>query len=86
MLKELLRRVAAGGPLSLPELARAVGLNEELLKPMIEELARLGYLRPVALGCQRDCARCPLSAGRPAGWCSQLWALTAEGERAVRSG
>lgn len=87
MLEELLRRVASGGAYSLAELAQELGMSEELLKPMIQDLARLGYLRPVAVGCQGTCAKCPLlERSDNDNRCKQIWELTAKGERTAWTG
>jgi predicted ArsR family transcriptional regulator len=71
MLEELLRRIAEGGTHSLSELAHKLGVSEELLRQMIEDLTRRGYLRLVAGTCAVG------SAG-------QVWSLTDKGERAAR--
>jgi predicted ArsR family transcriptional regulator len=81
MLEKLLRLLSEGGAHSLAELARALGVSEELLRPMIADLVRLGYLHPVAAGCQGNCAECPLLRRSPGG-CEHLWALTAKGKEA----
>lgn len=98
MLEELLRRLAEGGTHSLSELARELGVSERLLRQMIEDLARRGYLRLVADGCETHCAGCPLAEtcadfgeasvssaeplSRAVGGPTRVWTLTEKGKRA----
>ncbi len=76
MLEELLQRIASGGTHNLSELARELGVGEELLRQMIEHLARMGYLRPVAGDCQTQCPGCPLAGTCAVGGPTRVWALT----------
>jgi DNA-binding IclR family transcriptional regulator len=81
MLEELLRQLGRGGIQSYRDLAGALSISEPLLEAMLENLARLGYLRPVD-GCSGVCHGC---AG---GGCSvhghgRLWSLTERGLRAA---
>jgi len=84
MLEELLRRIAQGGTHSLSELAHKLGVSEELLRQMIEDLTRRGYLRPVAGCCEDHCAGCALASTCAAGGTGQVWSLTDKGARAAR--
>jgi predicted ArsR family transcriptional regulator len=79
MLEELLGRIAEGGTHSLSELAQELGVGEELLRQMIEDLVRRGYLRPVAGDCQSQCTGCPLAKTCAIGSPSRVWALTERG-------
>ncbi|MGA9351239.1 MAG: FeoC-like transcriptional regulator [Anaerolineae bacterium] len=79
MLEELLRRIAEGGTYNLSELARELGVSEELLRQMIEDLVQRGYLRPVAGDCQGRCAACPLAETCAIGGPTRVWALTEKG-------
>jgi len=83
MLEELLRRLAAGGVHSYEELVTGLSISPEMLEVMLEDLARLGYLRAVETSCDNGCHGCP------AGGCSisgrgRLWSLTAKGARAAQ--
>ena len=60
MLQRLLELVAEGGLHSHTDLARELGVSEGLVGQMIEDLARMGYLRPVAGNCQSQCTGCSL--------------------------
>jgi len=81
MLYELLQRIASGGTHNLSELARGLGVGQELLGQMIEHLARLGYLRPVAGSCQGRCAGCPLADTCAVGEPTRVWVLTEKGRQ-----
>jgi Mn-dependent DtxR family transcriptional regulator len=81
MLEELLRQLGRGGVQSYQDLESALSISEPLLEAMLENLARLGYLRPLE-GCGGTCHGC--SHGR----CSvqghgRLWSLTERGLRAA---
>lgn len=78
MLEELLRILRAGGTHRVADLARALDTTPALVEMMLEELARRGYVRPVA-ACPEECASCPLAdqciPAQPGG---KVWVL-AEG-------
>lgn len=81
MLEEVLRRIAKGGTYSLSGLARELGVGEELLRQMIEDLVRMGYLRPVAGDCEGHCAGCSLAEICAVGSPTRVWALTERGAK-----
>lgn len=85
LLQQLLGLVAGGGLSTVEEMARCLSVSRSLLEAMLEELARLGYLRRVASECTGHCAGCPM------GGCSvdsrgRAWALTEAGARAASQG
>lgn len=88
-LAALLRLVAEGGVHSYEELAEALSVPLPLLEAMLENLARLGYLRPAEATCGQDGHGCASgSHGCPLGGCSiagrgRLWILTEKGARAA---
>ena len=75
-MQRLLELVAEGGVRTRAELARELGVSEGLVRQMIEDLARMGYLRPVAGQCQGQCAGCPLAKTCAIGGPTRVWALT----------
>ena len=82
MLDQVLRIVAQGGIHTRRELARKLEVSEELLEQMIEELARLGCLKPVAGDCDHRCAGCPFATQCAIGGTGRIWTLTEKGLRA----
>ena len=76
MLQRLLDLVAEGGLRSYADLARELGVSEGLVGQMIEDLARRGYLRPVAGDCQGRCTGCSLAGTCAVGGPTRVWALT----------
>jgi hypothetical protein len=48
---------------------------------MLQDLARMGYLRPVADGCEGQCAGCPLAGTCAIGGPARVWTLTEKGQR-----
>ena len=56
MIEQLLRFVAEGGVHSYEDLAKRLSLSIPLLEMMLDELSRLGYLRPVDSDCWTKCA------------------------------
>jgi DNA-binding IclR family transcriptional regulator len=80
MLEELLRQLGRGGLQSYHDLAVALSIPEPLLEAMLENLARLGYLRPVE-GCNLGCHGC--SGGCSAHGQGRIWSLTERGLRAA---
>jgi hypothetical protein len=84
MLNRLLELLQAGGTHRVADLARQLETTPELVEVMLEDLARMGYLKPVGGECGEGCAGCSLAglcaAGSPsispgAGG-GQVWALT----------
>ena len=74
-MQRLLELVAEGGVHSYADLARELGVSEGLLGQMIEHLARMGYLRPVAGDCQSQCPGCPLAETCAIGGPTRVWML-----------
>lgn len=67
MLTRLLERVRQGS-VDVRRLAEELGTSEALVRQMLAELERLGYLkRPSRCGLT-PCSRCPLQGG-----CVRLW-------------
>jgi len=82
MLEKLLELVGEGGIHSYDELAARLGVSRPLVEAMIQDLVRLGYLRPAidASECSPAC-----HAGCGLGGCSAtlLWTVTEKGARAA---
>ena len=81
-LQDLLHLVAEGGVHSYDELAEKLALSLPLLEAMLEDLGRLGYLRPAETACGDNCHDCPMGGCSVAGR-GRLWALTEKGARAA---
>jgi len=79
MLERLLSLVGQGGVHSYTDLARQLDVSEELLEQMLQDLARMGYLRLVAGSCQGRCAGCPLAETCAVGGPTRVWTLTERG-------
>jgi len=72
----LLSLVGQGGVHSYADLARQLDVSEELLEQMLQDLARMGYLRPVADGCEARCDGCPMAETCTIGGPTRVWTLT----------
>ncbi len=76
MLNRLLELLRMGGTHRVTELARELETTPQLVEAMLEDLARMGYLKRVGGECGGGCAACPL-----AGLCAtgadngRVWAL-----------
>lgn len=80
-MQRLLELVAQGGVHSYADLARELGVSHGLLGQMIEDLARRGYLRPVAASCESQCTGCSLAETCAVGGPTRVWTLTEKGQR-----
>ena len=82
MLEKLLDLVGEGGLHSYDELAGRLGVSRGLVEAMIQDLVRLGYLRPAIEACASSPA---CRAGCGLGSCSTgpLWTLTDKGVKAT---
>ena len=83
MLERLLSLVGQGGVHRYADLACQLGVSEELLEQMLQDLTRMGYLRPVADGCEPRCSGCLLAKSCAIGGSTRVWALTEKGRRLV---
>jgi hypothetical protein len=83
MLTQLLTYVAgARGVLTVPEMARELGVGRGLVEAMIAEAVGLGYLAAVEGSCSHlPCADCMLEASCGATDSSGYWLLTDKGKR-----
>ena len=79
MLERLLSLVGQRGVHSYADLARQLDVSEELLEQMLQDLARMGYLRPVAGHCEGQCAGCHLTKICAVGCPTRVWMLTEKG-------
>lgn len=84
MLEQLIRTLGQGGTYSYADLANTLGVGEELLQQMIEDLARVGYLRALGDSCQGRCEACPVSGVCAIGSRGQAWSLTEKGSQAAQ--
>jgi hypothetical protein len=84
MLEKLLQLVGEGGIHSYDELAARLAVSRPLVEAMIQDLVRLGYLRPVISACESSPA-CRAGCGRGCGsvGAGPLWTLTERGARAA---
>ena len=85
MLRELIGVIAEGQAHSQVELARRLGVSEGLVEQMLEDLARMGYLKPVEGDCASQCTGCPLARTCAVGTPARIWALTEKGQKAAES-
>lgn len=80
MLENLLQLVAEGGVHSYEDLTKRLAISQPFLEAMLEDLARLGYLRSVGDGCEEQCGACHHGGCSIAGP-GRLWTLTDKGAR-----
>jgi DNA-binding MarR family transcriptional regulator len=89
VLNEVLRLLAEGGVHSTAELARQLGVSEELVTAMAESLTRHGYLMRVGMDCVAACDGCALAGAcavpRSPMPVAQLLTLTTKGRQAVEA-
>jgi hypothetical protein len=76
MLDKLLALLRAGGTHRVNDLADILDTTPDLVDMMLEDLARMGYLKPVSGGCGDGCSSCPMSAMCTVGSGERIWTLT----------
>jgi hypothetical protein len=76
MLNYILKRMAAGDVESLSDLARELNVSDELVKQMIADLERMGYLRRISGRCDNCGSHCPSSSDCTSHEFGQAWTLT----------
>jgi predicted ArsR family transcriptional regulator len=82
MLERILGVLAEGGVVSYSDVARTLGVDQALVRQMVEHLVTLGYLRPAAGPCREECKACSLEASCLSGP-EHTWTLPEKGRRAV---
>jgi biotin operon repressor len=85
VLKEVLKKIAEGEALSLRELAYSLGLSEEMLKAMLDDLERMGYLTSRVPDCSFRCEGCPLKSSCKVAGVERLWFITEKGLKATQT-
>jgi predicted ArsR family transcriptional regulator len=84
MLNRLLDLLQEGGTRRVSDLANELGTTPELVELMLEDLTRMGYVKPVESECSDKCAACPMAdacaAAGPSeqGAGGRVWVLTEE--------
>ncbi len=81
MLETLLAMLRRGGTRRLGDLALELGTTPELVEMMLEDLTRMGYLRPVDGQCGDRCSACPLKGTCAVAGGGRVWALRSTAER-----
>jgi hypothetical protein len=61
MLNRMLELLREGGTRRIRNLAVELDTTPDLVEAMLEDLARMGYVRPVGTACSEECTTCPLS-------------------------
>jgi hypothetical protein len=82
MLERLLALVAEGGVHSYDDLVTKLDISQPMLEAMLEDLARLDYLRSVNTACDGNCTGCSMGSCSITGP-GRLWTLTEKGTRAA---
>jgi len=93
MLKKVLQEMSAGQARSYAELARRLDIDEALLSQMLADLARKGYLAPLAAsgsacgGCSGSGAICAACSGCSPGGNQMVkgWTLTEKGRQTLET-
>lgn len=64
MLRKVLRQILQEGAVIYGDISSRLDIPEPLIRQMVWELERLGYLKPVFQGCsEHACAGCPMKCG-----------------------
>mgnify|MGYP001093012673 FL=1 len=81
MLRKLLQILGSGGIHTFRQLAQQLDVSEKLLDSMIDELVRMGYLKPLDGKCTDDCSHCPIAGVCTVAGLGRMWTLTEAGKR-----
>lgn len=73
MLNRLLELLQTGDTHRVSDLARRLGTTPQLVEMMLEELQRMGRLKPVGERCVEECKACPLAGACAAGMRGRAW-------------
>lgn len=81
MLRDVLRLLAQEGTLSQRDVALRLGISESMAAALLEELARLGYLK-LSMRCGGACEGCAIASACAGLGAQRLWQMTEKGRRA----
>jgi hypothetical protein len=84
MLDQLLKVLSQGGAVSYGDLARILGVDQALVRRMVEDLASLGYLRPAVESCGEECGGCASVSRCSTAGADCVLTLTEKGVRVAR--
>jgi predicted ArsR family transcriptional regulator len=83
MLDRLLELLRSGGTHRIADLARELDVTPALVEAMLEDLARMGYLKRISGECGGACAACSMAWLCAAGKSGQVWTLMEKGDNAA---
>jgi len=79
VLDRLLELLREGGTHRISDIAQELGTTPQLVEAMLEDLARMGYVKRVAAQCSGKCTTCPVSQTCTVGGGEsngRIWVLT----------
>jgi len=80
MLREVLRQILQEGAVIYGDISSRLDIPEPLIRQMVWELERLGYLKPVFQGCsEHTCAGCAMKCGSDTAL-NKAFVLTSKGK------
>ena len=83
-LERLLARLAEGRTNTPTELAAAIGVDNDLLELMLQDLERAGLIQAVTLACDEGCDHCPEAELCRLSHGGRIWLLTERGLRTAK--
>jgi hypothetical protein len=82
MLATFLKLLQNGENLSPADIAARMGISQEMVLMMSEQLTRQGYLDQID-PCNSACSGCPESSGCGPGKVGRVWMVTEKGQKTV---
>ncbi|MCJ7736512.1 MAG: FeoC-like transcriptional regulator [Anaerolineae bacterium] len=79
MLEKLLDLLKQGGSHRVVDLAKYLDTTLPLVDTMLEDLGRMGYIRPMEASCGASCDSCAMSGLCASGSSGRVWVLTEKG-------
>ena len=79
MLEKLLDLLKQGGSHRVVDLAKYLDTTLLLVDTMLEDLGRMGYIRPMEASCGASCDSCAMSGLCASGSSGRVWVLTEKG-------
>lgn len=82
MLLQVLQNLAQNDEVfSLPHLAHRLGIDQDLLREILDNLVQAGYLRAIGETCPQGCHECPMVTACLSMHPPKAWILTEKGMR-----
>jgi len=85
MVRNLLKLLAEGDIHNIPQLARTLEVSEEIVRMIMADFTRQGFLQTVNSNCDLQCKSCPIRKTCTPRKTPKIWVVTEKGYRLINA-